>query len=385
MKMKFPRAAFKRTIGEDDGADFNQDDIVLLKKEQNNFLCDVHESVIQAIHSHLPWGDLCALKCSCALFSQLVEDMDIIRRLVSDEGLNTAFMICLYENRHRFVSMMINSYKIDKTILENGLIYSVARGFNESAVALLNLLNVQMRSSIDVFEFDVDHSVFCKNYCCFVEYMTLSIGMLSLRLLLQVACNTNNTFIVDHLVSRYQLQFANIDIWTTLKHLSYSVMEYMINSSPDFKIKQQMMTAYIRSYDVYPRASMIEYLLIKNKIKLTNQLISTLVDYMTQFTADSYAEILNVVYLIDRYGTSRQVQNAFSQCIAKHLPLSIKAFIEHSKRIVYDDKYISMIESDEFWSANYSKYEYILVSKLRMQERKVQDLHSNDIDYAWNF
>ena len=364
----------KRTVGDMAQGD-NEYDVVILNRGCN-YIYQVHESIVHAIHSHLNWNDLSAFKSSCRVANQIIHPSDVTRRLVQDEGSNGAFVICVYENRVEHAMFLLEHYAIDDMYLVNGLVYCIASNKNELALAIMHhTTKIAKFNEFDEIEYEIDHSIYCNQYKYGLQYMQSFPRDLTYKQLLQIACSTNNVWFVDHLISQHQLPLAFMDLWVSMKYCNYAVLDYIFDSYPQLRIKPQMVIALLRV--LYwtcsgSRADIVEYLVHKNKLTLNNRVVDALVHYMKRCT--SHDEVVKIVKVIDTYGTYRQVQSAIYQSIRNHSPLSVIAFIEHSRRVRYSERHIALLENDElFWRTHHPKVEFMFINKLRMQEREHSD------------
>lgn len=368
----FVRNPYKRTyINYEDEDDEVRDIIINKTNKKINIICNVHESILDIIQYKLGWNDLASLKQTCTTTNNFIKHNDIIDRMIADMDLINAFCTCIIMNNELYLELFLDNFNIPRYQLINCLIYTICTGRNTISRILIDSLDFVKYSNRDDIEIECEcHK--CNHLQCFSDFVEneLYFENISQKMLLQIACMFDNLEMFKYIMEKYDLEFTYIDIWATILHNSVYIFDEMIRINPMMKLSQRMLKNYVFRIVCGDKFDFLDYL-FKNKIAhLGIRLNNAIIEYcLYNFEMNSSKILRKIIMLVENYGSDHMVQTTMTNCIFACYPKMIREIISVSKRLLYKKKFIDMIEKKQEYWTKVPEIEFMIVNKLKLQER----------------
>jgi hypothetical protein len=311
---------------------------------------------------------------ACALTNRLVEHGDIVERMIDATDVTNTFCMCVHNNSPAYVQTLIDKHGIPKHQLIRGLIYSIYTFRNDLCIIFFDTLDFPKHSKYDNSEYFVDHSVYCGKTHCMYDYIDsqpYNETNVSQKMLLQMAVAADNVDMFRHIKNTYDLGISYIDIWVAAVNCGKHVFATILKDAKNLRISQRMLIRFMRfqGCHVVDKLGYLHYIFERGIAHLGRRLNDSIIDYCWHARL-SNNEYRSATMLVEKYGSHHLVQSTLRQYIYRCMPISILEMIDLSSRIVYKQKHIDMICSNmSFWK-QFPKIEYVLVNKLKLQERK---------------
>lgn len=373
-RSRFVRDAFQRRCVPNDTEDDYETTIIIGKSVRYNILYEAHESIFNLIQKDLPWQDLISLKTACALANKLVSHADVVDRMIQGMDMMNTFCACIHNNNATYVKTLIDNYSIPRYQLIRGLIYCLFTLRNDTSRVFLDALDFPRYSKFDTYEYLADHCVYCETIYCLFDYINAPLHNecgVSQKMLLQMTCAVDNIVMFRHILGMYDVGISHIELWISSINCSTRVFKLILNDNPNQRISQRMLIRFVRfqGFAVADKIGFLHYVFARGLAHLSRRLNNSIIDYCRHINL-SRAAIRDAAMLVETYGSHRMVQSTMTQYIQDCMPTSIEEMADVSKRLIYKQKHIDMITTNmDFWS-RFPKIEYILVNKLKLQERK---------------
>ena len=271
-RLRYVRQPFLRTLQTPwtEMDEYNDTNIIVKKADvpvdahKANHLAQLHGSVLHVIQQHLTTPELLMVRSSCKMMYQAISDEDVIDRMVCDaykedphvlRALVKVLCQCVMNNKLDFLKVFLAVYGhwIKYEYIHRILIFIVRVGDEYMDMCRFFVHNLHLP------RFGCcDHKPFQINFCscssskCMYTYVVSDavVDSLSLKLLQQIACMSNNATVLSYLQSVYNLPITKMDVWECMIHESTKAFKELMKANHKLKISQQTLIAFIRNQDI---------------------------------------------------------------------------------------------------------------------------------------
>lgn len=342
------------------------DHTIYLKKDKNNYIGNLHESVMHNIIDKLDVLDVLKMRQCNKGLRDLIDKTTVIRSSIRTHGQLNSFCRAVLKSKYDLLARTVK--KNDKGVIQRAIIYSIYTKRNDVAKYLIeghSFLNDSSACRCCLLRAD---SIFCGNcYSCCSEFIKdddagdYEINMTNL---LNLACMANNLSMVKYLMDTYNLRWTQFDISASLKKESLDVLEYLCKNK-GARIYHARVLRCLNNIFYQNKTKYLEELLERGIIRLGAIFSQPLVNMLMYPDCDRKT----FIRIIDKYGSKRLMRNLFKAAFHYKLEKVVKTILDISKNVVVSERHFKHMENT-FWK-NMLDIEIMLVNKWELQKRSV--------------
>lgn len=385
---------FKRTMGYI-GIDVEHDSetFIIEKYKKFDILGKAHDSIFHFIGSTLQWKDLASLKLLGKRFNNLVTYESIVDRMLVDKTPLDVLSICVFSNNVPYLEGLLNTRRNDIPInmLTECLVYAIQTKRNDIAKALSAIVSLPKTCRADK-EFHQtrveDVMIMNQSFATLqpLDWTSLSSYLtgaqsehsaeLSHRKLIQISAMSDNVDMFKFFLDKYKIAIIHNDIRVAIYYASHNVINEMSRiQGKDFMLSEKMLIDYLwyyrTRYCTFEDTLKFLKFTLERRFILSQKVIKTMLAIIHYGGAD-YGETGEFIKILEVYGTNKQLDKVMKFFIYHKYTWHVSQMIDISKRLVYTQKHLNLIEiNSKFWNAYHdTDVEYVFINKLKLQERK---------------